>query len=115
MAAVAAASHSGPAVFEGGGAPSQAVGVAETGANTLLEVIDEVGQMTGAAAAFGAAAIATYGRWLFPGLRGNDDTVNWDTFETDLLGSIRKEKRKSTVNTCALHPLQMVEKYGRLK
>jgi hypothetical protein len=112
--AVAEASHSGPTVFHGHGGPSQKPGVSETGADTLLAVIGEVEKLTGAAAAFGNAAVITYGKWLFPGLRGPED-IDWETFETDATGSIRKEGRKSTVNTCALHPLEMVNKYSQLK
>lgn len=109
VVAVGRADHRGSAVFDQEGDPSAPAGVGKTGAAALLKMIDDVATLRGATAAFGKAAIITYGKWVFPGLR--NDTDRYDTFESDALGSIRKDGRKSTVNTCALHPLQMVEKY----
>lgn len=108
-----AAPHLGSHVFlTDPAASSIQSGVAITGAETLLETIDDVCAASGAAAAFGAEAVVVYGKWLFPGLQ-TPSSVDWTTFENDALGSIRKDGRKSTVNTCALHPVQMVQKYGK--
>lgn len=112
VAALAAAPHLGSHVFRANAGSSIQSGVANTGAETLLETIDDVCARSGATAAFGAEAVVVYGKWLFPGLQ-TPSSVDWSTFESDALGSIRKDGRKSTVNTCALHPVEMVQKYGK--
>lgn len=100
--------HSGPLVA---GDHALEAGSSDNGSAELIATIDSVTAMTGSARYFGMAAIITYGAWLFPGLLQEGPNPIWDFFEADILGMIQKDKRKSKVVYCALHPLEITNKY----
>ena len=100
--------HSGPLVA---GDHELEAGSSDNGCVDLIATIDSVTAMTGSARHFGMAAIITYGAWLFPGLLQEQPKPIWDFFEADILGMIKKDKRKSKVVYCALHPLEITNKY----
>ena len=105
---LAGASHHGAFVVPGA-CPNE-YGASETGAAVFLETIDATLALTGAKRHFGMCAVVVYGLWVFPGLRPNS-SEEWWNFESDVLGTIKKEKRKSDVSCAALHPLEIVNKY----
>lgn len=86
------------------------------GAAAFVELLAELKQAPpGAGRDTSRLACAVYGLWIFEGIRTwLADTSKWDDFEDDVLGEIQKQLkgRKSTITKCALHPLQMVSKYG---
>ena len=86
------------------------------GAITLLEIIDRLrNAVPSASATIGLQCAAVYGLWIFEGLRlWIDPASRWEIFESDFIGKIVKsvKGRKSQVTQCALHPIQMLDKYG---
>ena len=105
---LAAAEHCGAMVYRSV-AGEVAGGCSSHGAVVLLETMETVRAASGAEGYFGRAAAGVYGWWLFPGLRPPNQ--DWDTFEGDVTGEIVKAGRKSVVHKCALHPVEVVEKY----
>ena len=64
---------------------------------------------------FTKITLGVYGLWIFNGLRswlGPAETI-WNDFELSAIGSIKKsdKTRKSGVVSCALHPLQVIDRY----
>jgi hypothetical protein len=91
-----------------------------SGAAAMLATLDGLLDTTAttAGAELGRVTVAVYGLWIFEGLRRwIDPHSDWSMFEADMLGSIDKTNkgRKSQVTHCALHPIQIIEKYGNFE
>ena len=93
--------------------PAETPGPSATGAAKFVELCDNVANLRGAKHAFSKLAIAVYGLWIFPGIRrAIDPTCTWTDMESDILGTVMKENRRSVVDHCALHPVEIILKYG---